>query len=234
MIAFLNLCRRVATSRYFNSSPTGQWSLPSMSGRMKAHLSAMEFFGSRADEPVPVCEAEITSCDYLVGIYAWRYGWRPKGGPSITEQEFTLARERGRKCLCYVVDEAHPWPPKHIDSGEPAQLLAGLKLKVSKLVRSVFTTPDTLAKQVAADLARELVPERPPDTFGGLVRINWDIFAPEVKHVLTTAYGCRRAQAQDTLPASRGSATYGVFDGPARVYPEWHATCSAGCRRLRA
>lgn len=172
--------------------------------RMKVRLSAMEFFGSRTDEAVPVCAEEIAACDYLVGIYAWRYGWQPEAGSkSITEQEFILARQRKKKCLCYVVDEGHPWPPKHIDRGQSADLLAKFKDLVSKLVRSVFTTPDNLAKQVAADLAREVLPERSPESFGGLVRINWDVFAPEVKNVLTTAYEQALVESDDGVVATR-------------------------------
>ena len=172
--------------------------------RMKLRLSAMEFFGSRTDEAVPVCAKEIQACDFLVGIYAWRYGWQPTPKElSITEQEFDLARRNGKKCLCYLVDEAHPWPPKHVDRGASADLLLAFKSKVSGLVRSLFTTPDNLAKQVATDLARELLPDRSPDSFGGLVRVNWDVFSPEVQNVLTTAYEQARAESDDGVVATR-------------------------------
>jgi len=172
--------------------------------RMKLRLSAMEFFGSRTDEAVPACTKEIDACDFLVGIYAWRYGWQPAPNElSITEQEFDFARSNGKKCLCYVVDESHPWPPKHVDRGASAELLVAFKRKVSGLVRSNFTGPDNLAKQVAADLARELLPARPPDSFGGLVRVNWEVFSPEVQNVLTTAYEQARAESDDGVVATR-------------------------------
>jgi len=171
--------------------------------RMQLSISAMEFFGSRTDEPLPVCEAEISSCDYLIGIYAWKYGWRPNGDKSITEQEFLLAKRWKKKCLCYVVDESYPWPPKHIDRGNSANLLVDFKQKVNKLVRSVFTTPDNLAKQIAADLAREVIPERSEKSFGGLLRMNWDVFTPEVKNILTIAYGQALAESNDGVVATR-------------------------------
>ena len=171
---------------------------------MKHRLSAMEFFGSRTDAAVPACTKEIQACDFLVGIYAWRYGWQPNPQqPSITEQEFDFASGNGKKCLCYLVDESHPWPPKHVDRGTSADLLVSFKAKVSGLVRSVFTTPDNLARQVAADLAREVLPERPPDSFGGLVRVNWEVFSPEVRNVLTTAYEQARAESDDGVVATR-------------------------------
>jgi len=125
--------------------------------RMQLEGILMEHFGSRGDEPGPVCEEEILRCDALVGIYAWRYGWTPApDGPSITECEFDLARRVGKTCLCYIVDDDHPWPPALMDTANAAERLAELKCKVSRLVRSTFTTPDNLAKQVAADIAREL------------------------------------------------------------------------------
>ncbi|MEO5361248.1 MAG: DUF4062 domain-containing protein [Nitrospirota bacterium] len=90
--------------------------------RMELPHAAMEFFGSRPSEPVDVCYKEIEKCDYLIGIYAWRYGWRPDpSGPSITEMEFDYARKLGKKCLCYIVDENHPCPVKLIEDCEAAK-----------------------------------------------------------------------------------------------------------------
>ena len=155
--------------------------------RMKRQFSAMEFFGSRADEAIPACRKEIEKCDILVGIYAWRYGWIPLGDElSITEQEFDMAIELKKSCLCYIVSSQHPWPPSLVDKGKNAEALENFKTKVSKLVRSEFTTPDNLAKQVAADVARELAPPRDERTvvwnsFGKALRdehyqtvLNWD------------------------------------------------------------
>ncbi len=125
--------------------------------RMGLEGVLMEHFGSRGDGPGPVCEQEILRCDALVGIYAWRYGWQPVGdGPSMTEREFDFARRQGKTCLCYIVDEEHPWPRALMETGSAAERLAELKCKVSHLVRSTFTTPDNLAKQVASDVGREL------------------------------------------------------------------------------
>jgi len=175
---------------------------------MRLEHSAMEYFGSRTDEAVPACKSEIDRCDYLIGIYAWRYGWRPTPkSPSITEEEFLYARGSGKQCLCYVVDEAHPWPPSFIDKGRDAAQLAVFKRKVSQLVRSTFTTPDNLVKQIAADLARETAPPAGRESFGGLLRVNWDVFSPEMQTVLTTA--CRQAQAEsrDGVVATRHVVT---------------------------
>jgi hypothetical protein len=171
---------------------------------MKLSFSAMEFFGSRADEPVGACEKEIEECDILVGIYAWRYGWSPSGkAPSVTELEFSHAQTKGKKCLCYLVDESHSWPPIHMDGGRALANLKKFKARVSGLVRSKFTTPDNLAKQVAADVAREVLPKAPAGSFGGLLQVNWDVFSPDLQKVLETAYAQARVESTDGVVATR-------------------------------
>jgi hypothetical protein len=59
-----------------------------------------------------------------------------------------------------------------------------------------------LAKQIAADLARELS-QAPPDSFGGLLRINWETFAPEVQTVLATAYSQAQQDGRSGVVATR-------------------------------
>ena len=172
--------------------------------RMKRQFSAMEFFGSRTDEAIPACRKEIEECDILVGIYAWRYGWIPPGGElSITEQEFDIAIELKKSCLCYIVSSQHPWPPSLVDKGKNAEALENFKTKVSKLVRSEFTTPDNLAKQVAADVARELAPPRDERTVGGLLNINWDFLAPDLQQVMLDAYKRAKEGSRDGVVATR-------------------------------
>ncbi len=126
--------------------------------RLKADSVVMEFFGSRPDDARSVCRDEIGGCQYFIGIYAHRYGWVPPegGGRSITEQEFDWAREQGLSTLCYVMHDDHPWPPNRVEDGDGKAKLRQFKDRIGGLVRSTFTTPDDLAKQVAADLAREI------------------------------------------------------------------------------
>ncbi len=172
--------------------------------RMKVQFASMEYFGSRADEALPACRKEIEHCDVLVGIYAWRYGWQSsESSVSITEEEFDYARHLGKRCLCYLIDEKHPWPPTLMDETPSAERLRKFKSKVSVLVKSCFTTPENLAMQVAADLARELVPDPPDGSFGGLLRLNWEIFSAEMQVVLSTAYAQARVESNDGVVATR-------------------------------
>jgi hypothetical protein len=133
--------------------------------RLKLQPIAMEFFGADPDEPKRVCADEIQDCELFIGLYAHRYGFIPEGDEkSITEQEFDLARELGKLCFCYVVDEDHPWRPKMIE-GEPGKSkLAAFKarLEAGLLVRDTFTTPDNLALKVASRLGRWLAEHGQP------------------------------------------------------------------------
>ena len=172
--------------------------------RMKQDLSAMEFFGSRADEATPACLKEIDGCDLIVGIYAWRYGWVPPNEKrSITEIEFDHARQRGKRCLCYVVSEHHPWLPTYMEAGTASDSLRRFKEKINALVRSQFTTPDDLAKQVAADVGRELAARTPTNSVGDLLSKNWDRFAPELQDVLMLAFAQAQRDAEDGIVATR-------------------------------
>lgn len=124
--------------------------------RLESQYRGMEYFGSRPSEPKKVCFDEISKCDIFVGIYAHRYGFISKGdSSSITEQEFDFAQSLGIPCYCYVVSPTYPWPPQLIESEASIKLQKFLR-KINKLVRSTFTTPDNLAKQVAADLVNAL------------------------------------------------------------------------------
>lgn len=154
--------------------------------RMQLQYSAMEFFGSRTDEAMPVSKAEIEACDLFVGIYAHCYGWVPDGSEvSITEAEFDHAQAHDRPCLCYVVDPDASWNLNLVDwPDSPAgSKLARFKAKVNKLVRSQFTTPDNLAAQIAADLAREMGAAPPAETLAeyGVIGV-WDPLRGESIH----------------------------------------------------
>lgn len=55
----------------------------------------MERFEASTHPPVELCLEKLASCDLLVGVLAWRYGWIPDGSDkSITEMEYDAARER--------------------------------------------------------------------------------------------------------------------------------------------
>lgn len=124
--------------------------------RAGMHPVGMEDFGSRPDEPVIAALQEVDRSNVFIGIYAHRYGSvRGHEEQSVTEQELDRALALGLPFYAYLVDPAYVWPPEFIDSGLNAERLTALIRKVeASTTRSRFTSPDSLAAAVAADLAR--------------------------------------------------------------------------------
>ncbi len=120
------------------------------------HPVDMADFMARAEGATSACLNEVAESDLFVGIYAWRYGFIPQGAKvSITEQEFDEARRLEKPCFCFMVDETFDWPAQFKEDGKSGELLKKFKARLdSQLVRTTFTTPDSLAKKVLSSLAR--------------------------------------------------------------------------------
>lgn len=120
------------------------------------HPVDMADFGARTEGARTACLDEVGEADLFLGIYAWRYGFVPEGTPtSITEQEFDEARRLGKPCFCFVVDETHEWPAELREEGAGAELIKAFKARIdAELVRTTFTTPDNLSRQVLSSLNR--------------------------------------------------------------------------------
>jgi hypothetical protein len=120
------------------------------------HPIDMADFMARAEGATSACLREVAEGDLFVGIYAWRYGFIPKGDKiSITEQEFEEARRLEKPCFCFMVEENYDWPAQFKEEGRGGELLKKFKARLdSTLVRTTFTTPDSLAKKVLSSLAR--------------------------------------------------------------------------------
>lgn len=117
--------------------------------RMKSTtFIGMEYTASRLGMPKEVSLAEVERSDVYIGIFAHWYG------EGITESEYRRAKEQGIPCLIYFKDENVPIIPAYMerDPSKSAKLDA-LKneLKAQHTV-SLFTSPDSLARQVAYDL----------------------------------------------------------------------------------
>jgi hypothetical protein len=117
----------------------------------------MEDWGSNPADAVTVSEEYVRECDVFVGVYAFRYGYAPQeGGPSVTEQEYDLARELGKRCLCYVADDSLR-PATSDEEQWKLERLSQFKGRVDReLVRSVFTSPEDLKGKVGDDINRLL------------------------------------------------------------------------------
>ena len=120
---------------------------------------AMETLGARDERPQTECLRLVNEeSQYFVGIYAHRYGYvADESDISITEAEYRAAGEANLKRFIYVVDPKTPWTPDYIDTGEAAKKLAHFKALLAKRhIFKAYTSPDNLAKNVLADLGREV------------------------------------------------------------------------------
>lgn len=118
--------------------------------RVGAVPVAMEHFGSSAASPLEVCRDQVLQSDVIVLLLGHRYGAVPPGAnTSLTEFEYSTAREAAKPVLAFIVDPQYPWPPQLIDDGEAAERLAAFKERLlSDVVVGYFTSPSELAVRV--------------------------------------------------------------------------------------
>jgi len=111
----------------------------------------MEYFPAMDANAVKKCMDGVDEAEIYLGIYAYRYGFCPKGSKiSITEMEFDRATANGIPRLCFLVEPKFPWNPDHIEDKSGKTKLNKFKKRIdANLVRATFTTPDSLAKAVA-------------------------------------------------------------------------------------
>ena len=116
---------------------------------------AMEDFLSKDERPKDLCLDQVKQCDLYVGIFAHRYGHKPKGdSQSITEQEYRCARASGIECLIFIIKEDYPCCKKWIDRGKNEKSLLSLKKELgSNHTISFFTNKDNLSTLLSASLA---------------------------------------------------------------------------------
>lgn len=118
---------------------------------------------AKDDRPTDFSLRTLDDADIFIGIYAWHYGYVPReNNPeaySITELEYNHAKNRGVRCLCYVVPSDAPWTPSLMDGvtgeGEAGMRIRKFRERISKdYAYGQFRSPDELASLVSIDLAR--------------------------------------------------------------------------------
>ena len=115
---------------------------------------------------------KFEDCELFVGIYAHRYGYIPAGASiSITEQEFDHAQKLGKPIFGFIINEDHPWSPKHIEHDKKDKLDALLS-KVKRQPVEFFTTPDNLANNIASSVGHYLSRTNSPIPINNLKVVN--------------------------------------------------------------
>jgi predicted ATPase len=109
---------------------------------------AMEYYVAEERRPVDRSLADVAACDFFICIIAWRYGWIPLfDNPdelSIIEMEYLRAKQLGKPCLMFMLDENAPWPVKFVDA-DPRNIRDFRDDVTSQEVVALFTSPDQLA-----------------------------------------------------------------------------------------
>lgn len=124
--------------------------------RLQNIVRGMEFFGSRPGGPKDECLKVLDDCAVYIIIVGMRYGSvDSETGKSMVQLEYERAQDLSIPTLAYIIDEEkQPVLPKHIDTGQNAEVLTSFKslLKKKHLV-SFFTSPENLSLKISQDLA---------------------------------------------------------------------------------
>ncbi len=145
----------------------------------------MEHFAAEADAPLDVCLREVESCQALVVLAAWRYGWIPPAQPeprekSITWLECLHAQTKGIPIFALLADPKFAWDEEQKDGTHllraaaagavtPEMLTAAAQLPRFRAwlndgrVSSPFTNPESVRAEVLHALHkwRDTKPAKP-------------------------------------------------------------------------
>jgi tetratricopeptide (TPR) repeat protein len=135
---------------------------------------AMEQFGAQGGgDATSVSTEKVAEAEVYLGIFAWCYGYIPPGeNRSVTHLEFLEARRLGRPCYLFLAQhdtEADEilFPLIHRDPEHLAQLMA-FREELQQSVVDYFTTPDDLARKIAAPLSDYLIKQERENPLKGL------------------------------------------------------------------
>jgi hypothetical protein len=179
--------------------------------QMGHEVIGMEEYTAEGVPPLDRCLRDAANADLYVGIFAWQYGHVPKefkgatatkwptktelGKTSITEFEFRAAARK--KPLVFLQDGA-AWPTRYMDSISGANRygarIRALRAELSESwLAGSFTTPEDLARQVAAAVHRRELDDR-------MTTLGPDLPATAIQSLMIG--GAIRDTALDTIKAS--------------------------------
>ncbi|GIJ79913.1 HEAT repeat domain-containing protein [Micromonospora phaseoli] len=123
--------------------------------RLEIEDVAMEAYGADIRPPLERCLADVRRCDLYIGLFAWRYGYRPPGQESsITELEYREALAAGKPCLIFLLAEDVPWPVDMVDrNGDWRQVVALRRELKERHLCDFFSSVDDLSAKVTVALA---------------------------------------------------------------------------------
>ena len=126
--------------------------------RIRVQGVAMESYVAAPDTPLERCLRDVAECDFYIGVFAWRYGYIPRGqDASITELEYRQAVKLGKPTLIFLLNEDAAWPPNLVDRDRSRIVALRAELAQDRLC-SFFSSPQELAALVTAAVYNLLRP----------------------------------------------------------------------------
>lgn len=150
---------------------------------------AMEDYVATDQRPVEKCLKDVEKADIYVGLFAFRYGYRPPSehsnphGLSITELEYHCAESSKKPCLTFVVYDTTPWSrvfdDAHTGDDRGERIKALRQHLLTEKLASQFSAPHELSTLVLAAVTKHLddckQPESTKKQEAVEITVTWDI-----------------------------------------------------------
>jgi hypothetical protein len=126
--------------------------------------------------PVDKCLQDVRSCDFYVGIFAWRYGFIPNGyDKSITHLEYETAKKAGIPRLIFLLDQKASWPVEYVATKKERKKIDQLRKELkNENILSFFKNADELGGLVSLAVSklimiaeRSFIKFKPPEELIG-------------------------------------------------------------------
>jgi formylglycine-generating enzyme required for sulfatase activity len=154
------------------------------------HVIAMEDYVATDQRPVEKCLKDVKVADIYVGLFAFRYGYRPPSehdnpnGRSITELEYRCAEASQKPCLMFVVHDTTAWPrvfdDAHTGDDRGDRIKTLRQHLLTEKLASQFSAPHELSTLVLAAVGKYLDEHKQPESVqkqesGHAAIVTWDI-----------------------------------------------------------
>jgi hypothetical protein len=158
----------------------------------------MEDYRASDERPLDRCLQDVRASDAYVGIFAWKYGFRPGNAEkSITQLEYEQAVASKIPCYIFLLQDDAPWPRNLIPYEDQPRIQALRDTLRSERLVSFFRDTESLGRVVTQSLARVV---------GNAVGI--DVKRPPVPDILP--YLCDRSDQEFVLADSLKQSTAGL------------------------
>jgi len=206
-------------------------------GRAGMHAIDMANWTAKAANAVEVSLGKVDQADLYIGIFAHRYGYRPRGQPvppgqdiSITEMEYRRAVKRGIPRLIFLMHEDHAIKARDVEPGPGREKLDRLKEELGRdHVCGQFKDPGDLELLVFQSLVEYRVagPVSMPD--GGEEPCEERVAKQPSPKELPVPAGAAVDRAEERVPVEAPTAHVPPAEAPAVTTPEARRADEAIC-----